>query len=189
MTYAKTSVRAGQRALREEMRALGMSRQQIAGELARRWQLRPRAAWRHAHGWSLTEAAEQINACASAAGLDGDGVTVAMAVAHPSLMRSRRMNGSPGEGTRVRMRPTTCTASCCRGCITRPMAPSSVTSAAWRLESRSPEVFAAPHVLLFWRSSQRQVAQDRHIPYCSDLGKCHPVSGAVWKALSVDELA
>ena len=61
MSYAKTSLRAEQRALRERMRALGLSHRQIAVEFARRYGLRPRASWRHAYGWSLKEAAEQIN--------------------------------------------------------------------------------------------------------------------------------
>jgi hypothetical protein len=82
MPYAKTSLRAEQRALREEMRGLGMSRRQVAVEFARRHELRPRAAWRHAHGWSLTEAAKQINVYAARTGLDADGVTVAMTAAH-----------------------------------------------------------------------------------------------------------
>ena len=82
MPYAKTSLRAEQRALREEMRGLGMSRRQVAAEFGRRYRLRPRAAWRHAHGWSLTEAAKQINAYAARTGLDAGGITVAMTAAH-----------------------------------------------------------------------------------------------------------
>lgn len=81
MPYAKTSLRGEQRALREKMRGLGMSHRQVATELARRHELRPRAAWRQAHGWSLTEAAKQINAYAARTGLD-DGVTVSMTAAH-----------------------------------------------------------------------------------------------------------
>src|SRR6266704_3084948 len=69
MPYAKTSLRAEQRALREKMRELGMSHRQIAVEFARRYRLRPRAAWRNAYGWSLTEAAEQISTYAARAGL------------------------------------------------------------------------------------------------------------------------
>ena len=95
MPYAKTSQRAEQRALREEMRALGMSRQQVAAEFSRRYRLRPRAAWRHAHGWSLTEAAEQINSYAAQIGLDGDGTTVTMTAAH--LCEHENW---PGEGPR-----------------------------------------------------------------------------------------
>ena len=70
MAYARTSLRAEQRAVREKMRALGLSHRQIAFELARRYGLRPRAAWRHAYGWSLREAADQINSHASDTGLD-----------------------------------------------------------------------------------------------------------------------
>ncbi len=81
MPYAKTSLRAEQRALREKMRELGMSHRQIAVEFARRYRLRPRAAWRNAYGWSLTEAAEQISTYAARAGLD-NGATVAMTAAH-----------------------------------------------------------------------------------------------------------
>jgi hypothetical protein len=84
MPYAKTSLRAEQRALREKMRALGMSHRQIAVEFARRYQLRPRAAWRHAHGWSQTEAAEQISTYAAHAGLRPDATTVTMTSPHLS---------------------------------------------------------------------------------------------------------
>ena len=101
MAYAKTSLRGQQRALREEMRGLGMSHRHIAGEFARRYRLRPRAAWRHSHGWSLTEAAEQINDYAARTGLD-DGVTVAMTAAH--LCEHENW---PGEGpTPAGRRPT-----------------------------------------------------------------------------------
>jgi len=93
MPYAKTSLRAEQRALREKMRALGMSHRQIAVEFARRYQLRPRAAWRHALGWSQTEAAEQISSYAAHAGLRPDGATVTMTSPHLS-----EYENWPGEG-------------------------------------------------------------------------------------------
>lgn len=73
MPYAKTSLRAEQSALREKMRTAGMSHRQIAFEFARRYGLRSRAAWRHAYGWSLKEAAAQINSRAGAHGLDPGG--------------------------------------------------------------------------------------------------------------------
>ena len=82
MPYAKTSLRAEQRVLREKMRAVGMSHRQIAVEFARRYRLRPRAAWRHAYGWSQTEAAEQISNYAAHAGLGPDGTTVTMTGPH-----------------------------------------------------------------------------------------------------------
>jgi hypothetical protein len=93
MPYPKTSLRAEQRALREKMRELGMSHRQIAVEFARRYQLRPRAAWRNAYGSSLTETAGRISAYAGRAGL-GNGYTVAMTGAHLS-----EHENWPGEGT------------------------------------------------------------------------------------------
>ena len=82
MPYAKTSLRAEQRILREKMRGLGMSHRQIAVEFARRYGLRPRAAWRHAYGWSQTEAAGQISTHAAHAGRSPDGATVTMTGPH-----------------------------------------------------------------------------------------------------------
>ena len=76
------SLRAEQRELRERMQAAGVSTSDVAAEFGRRYKLRPRAAWRHAHGWSLTRAAEQINDCANAAGLHPGGLTVAMTGPH-----------------------------------------------------------------------------------------------------------
>jgi hypothetical protein len=84
MPYAKTRLRAEQRVLREKMRALGMSHGQIAVEFAMRYQLRPRAAWRHAHGWSQNEAAGQISTYAARAGLGPDATTVIMTGPHLS---------------------------------------------------------------------------------------------------------
>jgi tetratricopeptide (TPR) repeat protein len=84
MPYAKTSLRAEQRVLREKMRALGMSHRQIAVEFARRYQMRPRPAWRNAHGWSQTEAAEQISTYAARAGLGPDATRVTMTGPHLS---------------------------------------------------------------------------------------------------------
>ncbi len=62
MPARSPSQRAEQRKLREQMRGLGMSRAEIAAELARRYRFRPRAAWRIAWGWTLEEAAERYNA-------------------------------------------------------------------------------------------------------------------------------
>ncbi len=104
MPRAKTSQRAEQRELREKMRDRGMSQRQIAFEFARRYHYRSRAAWRHAHGWSLTEAAEQITAYAAQAGLGHGLTTVAMTSSHLC-----EMEGWPGEdasGNPVGRRPT-----------------------------------------------------------------------------------
>lgn len=53
MAYAKTILRAGKRVLREKMRDMGLKHRQIAVEFMRRYRLRPRTAWREAHGLSL----------------------------------------------------------------------------------------------------------------------------------------
>ena len=70
MAYAKTSLRAEKRALREKMRALGFGYGDIAAEFARRYRSRPRTAWREAYGWSLKETADQINSHCGKVGLD-----------------------------------------------------------------------------------------------------------------------
>ncbi|HEY5989218.1 MAG TPA: hypothetical protein VIV12_22990 [Streptosporangiaceae bacterium] len=102
MPYAKTSLRAEQRSLREKMRALGMSHRQIAVEFARRYRMRPRAAWRHAYGWSQTEAAERINTYAAHAGLGPDSETVTLT--GPHLCEHENW---PGEGSQpTGRRPT-----------------------------------------------------------------------------------
>ncbi len=100
MPYAKTSERAEQRALRERMRALGLSHPQIAFEFARRYNMRARASWRHAHGWSLKQAAERITACAAQAGVDPDGTTVAMTGPHLCEVESWPGYGSAPAGRR-----------------------------------------------------------------------------------------
>ena len=81
MAYAKTSLRAEKRALREKMRAMGLGYPEIAAELARRYRFRPRAAWREAYGWSLKEAAARINTHSGEVGLDPGGIA-AMTAAH-----------------------------------------------------------------------------------------------------------
>ena len=48
MPYAKTSLRREKRDLRDRMRSMGLGYRDIAAEFARRYSLRPRAAWREA---------------------------------------------------------------------------------------------------------------------------------------------
>lgn len=57
----KPGSRAERDALRAEMLATGCSLADIAAEMRSRWTMRPREAWRHAHGWSLQGAADRIN--------------------------------------------------------------------------------------------------------------------------------
>ena len=75
MTTSASSQRAEKRALREQMRAMGLGYREIAAEFARRYRLRPRTAWREAYGWSLRKAAAQINAHTGNVGLDPGGIS------------------------------------------------------------------------------------------------------------------
>jgi hypothetical protein len=74
MAYAKTSERREKRLLREQMRSLGLGYRDIAAEFARRYRVRPRAAWREAYGWSLQDTADRINAFRGDTGLDPGGI-------------------------------------------------------------------------------------------------------------------
>jgi hypothetical protein len=73
MSSPKASLRAEQDDLRSRMRDRGKTHQEIAAEFARRYRFRPRAAYRHAFGWTLTQAADRINAYAAEHGLDPTG--------------------------------------------------------------------------------------------------------------------
>ena len=75
MPIVRITLPAEKRALREKMRGLDLAHREIAAEFARRYRLRPRAAWREAHGWSLREAAAQINAYTGTVGLDPGGIS------------------------------------------------------------------------------------------------------------------
>jgi transcriptional regulator with XRE-family HTH domain len=56
--------------LRERMRGLGFSYDEIAAEIGRRYRLRPREAYRLAWGWSLEQAAARFNERAARADAD-----------------------------------------------------------------------------------------------------------------------
>ena len=56
--------------LRERMRALGFSYDEIAAEVARRYRVRPREAYRLAWGWTLEQAATRFNEHAGRAEAD-----------------------------------------------------------------------------------------------------------------------
>ena len=73
MAYVRTSLRKEKRGLREQMRSMGLGYRDIAGEFARRYGLRPRAAWREAFGWSLQDTADRINEFRGQVGLDPGG--------------------------------------------------------------------------------------------------------------------
>jgi hypothetical protein len=95
MTQAKASLRAEKAELRDKMRALGFGPRDIAAEFARRYRLRPRTAWREGLGWTLREAAAQINTYTGQTGLDPDG-NCPMSSSHLADAESW-----PGEGSRL----------------------------------------------------------------------------------------
>lgn len=57
----------------ERMRAVGFGCDEIGAELARRYRLRPREAYRLAYGWTLDHAAARFNAHAASEGADPEG--------------------------------------------------------------------------------------------------------------------
>lgn len=70
---AGISLRVELERLRDRMRAVGMTHEEIAAEFSRRYRLRPRPAFRHAHGWTLQLAADRINARAADLDIDPQG--------------------------------------------------------------------------------------------------------------------
>ena len=71
---ARASDRLARKLYREELLEKGLDYAQIADELAQRYGARPRAAWREARGWSLTEAAARLNGFRAGTGLDPEGL-------------------------------------------------------------------------------------------------------------------
>jgi hypothetical protein len=59
--------------LRERMRGLGLSYDEIAIEVSRRYPVRPRQAYRLAWGWTLDKVAERFNEVAAREGTDPSG--------------------------------------------------------------------------------------------------------------------
>ncbi|MGW4272426.1 XRE family transcriptional regulator [Streptomyces seoulensis] len=56
----KPGTKADRDALRQNMAATGCATADIAMEMRTRYRMRPREAWRHAHGWTLQGAADRI---------------------------------------------------------------------------------------------------------------------------------
>ncbi len=59
--------------LRERMRGLGFGYDEIAAEVSRRYQVRPRQAYRLAWGWTLDQVAARFNERAASEGTDPEG--------------------------------------------------------------------------------------------------------------------
>lgn len=60
-TRPKPGSRAEREALCTEMIAASCTTADIVAEMRSRWTMRPREAWRHAHGWSLQATADRVN--------------------------------------------------------------------------------------------------------------------------------
>jgi hypothetical protein len=99
MAYSKTSERREKRLLREQMRSMGLGYRDIAAEFARRYQLRPRAAWREAYGWSLQDTADRINDFRGNTGLDPGGIA-SMTAPHLSEYENWPRHGPQPSGRR-----------------------------------------------------------------------------------------
>jgi hypothetical protein len=97
----RVSDRLARKIFREELLDKGLDYSQVAQELASRYGLRPRPAWREARGWSLTETAARVNAFRAASGLDPEGMS---GMTGPHLSECEAW---PGLGPQVRgRRPT-----------------------------------------------------------------------------------
>lgn len=83
----RAGARAEQNALRLGLLDVGMTHAEIANEFIRCYRYRPRAAFRHAHGWTLLRAAERINAHAAHLDLDPQG-RAAMTAPHLSELEN-----------------------------------------------------------------------------------------------------
>jgi hypothetical protein len=94
-----SSLRKDKQSLRSRMRGNGQGSRLIAAELALVFGLRPRTAWREAHGWSLTEAASRINLYRSGAGIDAAGFS-GMTSAHLSEHETWPGYGARASGRR-----------------------------------------------------------------------------------------
>ncbi|GAA4994305.1 hypothetical protein GCM10023205_78820 [Yinghuangia aomiensis] len=69
----RQSIKDQQRQLREELAAQDLGIDRIAAEMGRQFRLRPRSAYRVAHGWTQEAAADRYNRAAAACGVDADG--------------------------------------------------------------------------------------------------------------------
>lgn len=99
---AGTSAKAERDQLRERMRGYGCTIPQIVTEMARRFNLRPRIAWRHALGWPQWKLAQQYNTLHAGAKLADNRVSEYEAWPHggspPSLRYLARLAITFGNG-------------------------------------------------------------------------------------------
>jgi transcriptional regulator with XRE-family HTH domain len=84
--------KAGLDALRERMRSLGLPDDEIAAEIARRYQVRPREAYRLTRGWTLRQAVARFNARAARQDADPE---ARVSLTHSGLAEVERWPLSP----------------------------------------------------------------------------------------------
>ncbi len=96
------SPKAEREQLRDRMRALGCSVSQIAAEMARRFSLRPRVAWRYALGWPQWKLAQRYNTAYPGAKLSENRISEFENWPHggcrPSLRYLARLAATYGHG-------------------------------------------------------------------------------------------
>jgi hypothetical protein len=99
---AETSAKAERDQLRDRMRGMGCSAPQIAAEMARRFNLRPRLAWRHALGWPQWKLAQRYNTAHPGAKLSESRISEYESWPHggspPSLRYLARLAATYGNG-------------------------------------------------------------------------------------------
>ncbi|MGH3867624.1 MAG: hypothetical protein ACRDQ4_16105 [Pseudonocardiaceae bacterium] len=99
---AGNSAKAERDRLRDQMRALGCTVGQIAVEMGRRFNLRPRVAWRHALGWPQWKLAQRYNTAHPGARLADNRVSEFEAWPHggspPSLRYLAQLAATFGHG-------------------------------------------------------------------------------------------
>lgn len=99
---AEASAKAERDQLRDRMRGLGCSVPQIATEMARRFNMRPRVAWRHALGWAQWKLAQRYNTAHPGAKLSDGRVSEYESWPHggsrPSLRYLARLAATFGHG-------------------------------------------------------------------------------------------
>lgn len=99
---AETSAKAERDRLRDRMRGLGCSVPQIAAEMARRFNMRPRLAWRHALGWPQWKLAQHYNTVHAGAKLSESRISEFESWPHggspPSLRYLARLAATYGHG-------------------------------------------------------------------------------------------
>ena len=116
--------------LRERMRGLGFSYDEIAAEVSRRYQVRPRQAYRLAWGWTLDQAAARFNERAASEGTDPEGRA---GMTGPHLCELEQWPNSDAQAVGVRAVPAgrRSTRPTCCACWTWPITRACRSRTGW----------------------------------------------------------